>query len=286
MPVGLTMEQEVWCKYKGEVQYYVADHKPISMLCKEMCCPICCAHSPWVSAHSRMMYKLVYRCPCTLQWHVIVDQDLIGKVADLGPCDNGCFFCICPCLTCDGSIKIAHVVDHRGTERLTLQKKLFCCWPCVQACSTMCVPFAFCARSMYACCRYCSEHEILVITQPVYGAWQRGDQPVPELGRLIQMLRWEPIGCCCASPTPMKYYFMANDNHGQELDDEQLIRIGMLLQLYRGLPHPCKACGCGSAQFQHPTGLPCLDLGLHTTVSWHSVQDAEKAIEGCGPDTE
>jgi len=278
MPVGITLEQEVWCQKGRDIDYYVNDHKPLSMLCKEMMCPCCCAHSVWASAKNKLRYQLEYKFPASCHWAVFVDGTQIGKVQDLGPCDNGTLFCLCPCLACDGSIKIARIVDERGVEKVTLQKELFCCWPFIQAFGALCAPFAAQVRSMYACCKYCGETEILVITQPVYPSWNRGDVPVAEMGRLIQMLRWEPIGCCCASPTPMKYYFMASP--AQAVDDDQLVRLGMILQLYRGLPHPCKLCGCGGAKFQQPTGLPCLDLGLNTTTSWHSVQDAERAIEG------
>lgn len=285
MPVGITMEQEVWCKHKGDVHFFVAAHKPVTTICKELCCPCCCAQSEWVAASAKMKYNLVPNCcDCSCKWVVSVDDEVVGKIVDMGPCDNGCWFCMCPCLTCDGAIKIAKIVDSKNNERITIQKELFCCWPCSQCCSQFCLPFAMFSRSCYACCMYCSDKEMLFITQPVYPAWERGDAFVPELGRLVQLMRWEPCCCCMALPTPTKYFFKINEQ--MSIDDQQLVRIGMILQLYRGLPHPCKACGCGGAKFQQPTGLSCLDTGLNTTTEWYSVKDAEIALQGGSMDTE
>merc|ERR1719183_1151124 len=74
-------------------------------LLQMMCCPVCCLYVPWAGANTKMEY---YRDPgCgKCPYSVSMNGQRVGKVHDVGLCDNGCCFVCCPYCTCDGYVKL------------------------------------------------------------------------------------------------------------------------------------------------------------------------------------
>lgn len=277
-PFTINLTNSCQMMYGGKINDFIEDSMPLANVVREICCPCVFGFSWWASAYQKMQYERIYTPPCSCKWHVFIDDSrgrkLVGKVKKSSCWEDGIFFCLCPCLACSGRIKITGIEDEAGVEMITLQKELFCCWPCVQGCATLCAPFGILAQSMSACCKYANGVDTLTITQPVFkGPWKRGETE-EELGRLIQINRWKPMSCCCAQSTPMRLYFQPA--RGMTFTDEYFVLVGLLLHLYRGIPVPCRMCGCGGAGFQTPFGLSCLDMGLMTTTDWYSVQEAER----------
>jgi hypothetical protein len=272
--IGIHCEETIFIEFPGagKREEFVKDHIDMGKLCQMMCCPACCLFIPWAGATTKMEY---YRDPgCgKCPYAVSMNGTKVGKVHDVGCWDNGCMFVCCPILTCGGYVKLMGMDGHDGTEKFTFAKGLFPCWPCVQACAQFCGPIGMGCMAMSACCHYCSGSEFQRITQPVYkGPWKRTDGTDPEqIGNFIITNRFAPVNCCCAAPTPLKFYFKPTTPYGQQLISEDLTVLSLVLAIYRGLPAPCKCFS--SADFQMPTGVSCLDLGLGTTVKWFTVTE-------------
>jgi len=193
--------------------------------------------------------------------------------------DNGLLFCLCPVLTCDGNIKVMGMDGGDGQEKFLFTKELFTCWPYVQACAQVCVPLGVCCNSMDGCKNYCSGTEFKTITQPVFkGPWKRGQGNPEKIGEFVITQRFEPVGMCCAAPVPIKYYYKPLTPDGDNLVEDELAALSLVLQLYKGMPVPCKHFS--PAGFQVPTGVSCMDLGLMVQTKWNSVQDVLKDAEG------
>jgi len=145
------------------------------------------------------------------------------------------------------------------------------CWPCVQCCAMFCAPLGVVCLSMKGCCQYCSEEEFMTITQPVYaGPWSRDSGAEPsQIGNMNLAFRFVPMSCCCACPKPLKVWFDPTTEQGQKVGAENIALLSVILAVYRGLENPCKLCA--GKDFQQPTGVSCLDLGLNTTVVWRNL---------------
>jgi len=277
--IGIHCEETVFIEFPGtgKREDFVRDHIELGKLCQMMCCPACCLFIPWAGATTKMEY---YRdagcgkCP----YAVSLNSQKVGKVHDVGMCDNGFMFVMCPALTCSGYIKLMGMdgQDQNGggfAEKFTFAKALFPCWPCVQGVAQCCAPIGMACVAMNGCCRYCQGSEFQRITQPVYkGPWQRTDGSDPEqIGEFVMTHRFSPVNCCCAAPAPLKFYFKPTTPYGESLVKSDLTVLSLVLALYRGLPAPCKCCS--SADFQMPTGVSCLDIGLGTKVTWLTVTE-------------
>eukprot|EP00927_Polykrikos_kofoidii_P031768 TRINITY_DN2723_c0_g1_i1.p1 TRINITY_DN2723_c0_g1~~TRINITY_DN2723_c0_g1_i1.p1 ORF type:complete len:327 (-),score=43.45 TRINITY_DN2723_c0_g1_i1:152-1036(-) len=275
--IGIHVEETVFVDFPDEAgkEHFVKDHLDLGKLLQMMCCPICCLYVPWAGKKNKMEY---YReCGlCKCPYAVKLNEKHVGKVHDVRCCDNGCMFCCCPILTCGGHAKIMGMDGQEGLEKFVFAKSLFPCWPLVQACAMVCAPLGFCCVGMDGCCNYCKGSEFKSITQPVYkGPWKRSDGTEPEkIGEFTTTQRFNPVCCCCAVGTPLKYYFRPTNEIGQKLVNDELAALSLVLQLYRGMPVPCAQCS--PAGFQMPYGIPCLDIGLGTRTSWRSVQEVMK----------
>jgi len=272
--IGIHVEETVFVDFPSAEgkEHFVKDHVTIGRLCKMMCCPCCCLFVPWAGKNNKMEY--IRECGlCKCPYAVMLNDVQVGKVHDVGCCDNGCMFCCCPILTCGGFIKVMGMDGKDGTEKFTFAKALFPCWPLVHTMAMFCAPIGCAAVGINGCCQYCSGSEFQSITQPVYkGPWSRSDGTDPEqIGEFTSTYRFSPQNCCCATGAPLKFYFKPTSELGQKLVDEDLAALSLVLQLYRGLPVPCKCCS--PAGFQQPSGVSCLDIGLGTRVTWRTVQD-------------
>jgi len=276
--VGIHIEETVFLKFQGEgkPENFVRDHLEMSQLMQMLLCPACCLYVPWQGKEHKMMYKK--ECGiCSCPYAVKLDDQLVGKFHDVGCCDNGVVFCLCPCLTCNGFIKIMGIDGSDAQEKFIFAKKLHLCWPCIQNCATFCVPFGICLTGMDGCCHYCSGTEFKSIRQPVYkGPWSRANNSEdPErIGEFVMSQRFQPVCCCCAVPTPLKYYFLPTTPYGEGLKNDELAALSLVLQIYRGMPAPCKLCA--GKGFQVPTGVSCMDMGLSVKTDWRSVDEIMK----------
>ena len=95
-------------------------------------CP-CFPFAQYQSRESTLTYKNSCVC-CCMPWKAFVDGELAGKTSSPGCCDNGCMFCFCPCLACDGEIIMQYFHDASGTKKYTIRRDLFPCWVFAQYC--------------------------------------------------------------------------------------------------------------------------------------------------------
>lgn len=281
--VGIHVEETVFVNFPRNdgkpvvPENFVRDHLEIGKLCQMMMCPACCLYVPWAGGENKMEY--VRNCGvCTCPYAVSLNDVQVGKVHDVGCCDNGAFFCCCPCLTCSGHVKLMGMDKISEGEKFVFAKKLFCCWPCVQACAMGCAPLGMCCQGMSGCMHYCEGTEFKKITQPVYrGPWKRSDGDPEQIGEFVVSQRFNPVCCCIAVPTPLKYYFKPTTQYGEQLEKENLAILSLVLQLYRGMPVPCKCLS--PPGFQIPRGVSCMDIGLGTKTAWKTVQEIMKDSE-------
>jgi hypothetical protein len=243
----------------------------ISKMLQMLLLPCCCVYVPFASKTRKIEYARDCGL-CSCPYRVELDGVKVGKVRDVGCCDNGCMFVCCPWLTCGGHVKIMGMDGTDGQEKFVFAKELFPCWPLVSACALGCAPLGMCVAGMDGCLQYCNGREFKSITQPVFkGPWNRSDGEPHKVGQFVITQRYTPACCCLASPTPLQYYFEATSPEGQNLAKEDRVALSLALQLYRGMPVPFKCCS--SAGFQMPYGICCTDVGLMTTTTWSSVQE-------------
>jgi len=273
--LGINMEETVFVKFPGadHAETFMYDRVTNCDLIKMMLLPCCCLIVPWVSKTRQMKYALECTC-CSGNWTVLINDALVGRTRMAACCENGCLFEVCPCLTCGGKLKMIAMEDGNHNEQFLLARNLFPCWPAVTACATVCVPLGTLCVSIDGCCKYCNGQQIKTITQPVYkGPWTRTSGVDPEkIGEFVITQRFNPIGLCCAAPTPMKYFFRPTSADGTKLSADAMSGLSMVLQLYRGMPSPCKVFSSGGG-LQIPAGVPCADVGLDTEVSWMTVPE-------------
>lgn len=273
--LGIHIEETVYLDIPGSGhESFVKDHVSLCKLCKMFMCPSCCLFVPLVSKNNKIEYYRdcgLCRCP----YAVTLNGQKVGKVHRVKCCDNGCLFCMCPALTCGGKIKVLGMDGVGGTEKFIFAKSLFPCWPCVQACAVSCAPLGVCCVACDGCCQYCKGTEFKRITQPVYkGPWSRSSGVDPtKIGEFVITQRFNPICCCAAAPVPLRYYFKPTTQEGEQLAKEDLVTLALVLQIYRGMPAPCSLFQKAAADFQMPTGVCCLDVGLDTQTQWSTVQE-------------
>jgi len=276
--LGLNVEETMYIKDKNGIdEVFILDQLEIGKLFSDICCPVCCTHIPFTSEKRKMEYEKLCGC-CGCKWGVNIDGNRVGAMTDVGCCENGCVFCCCPCLTCDGYIKVMGMQDANKAEKFVFLSKLSPCWPLVMGLGFLFSGFGALFASCEGCYNYTNGKSIKTITQPVYkGPWSRpknGSEPPVKIGTFYLTQRWNPCCLCCAVPTPMRFYYKATTEEGANLATEEQSLLSMVLSLYRGLPTPCKICS--AAGFRTPTGIPCLDIGLETEVSWSEPRDVLK----------
>lgn len=270
--IGMNVEETLYINLPEGLQHFVMDHIDIGDMCKMICCPLCFATVPWISQSRKMRYTRSCECCCNCPYRVFLDTKLAGKSHKVKCSDNGLCFCLCPIFTCNGHAKLVGFDDKNGDEKFVFAKDLYPCWPVAESIAVFCAPLGLCCNSMRGCCSYCGGNEFLSITQPVYkGPWNRSSGSEPEkIGNFVMSYRYKPIGCCCALPSPLKFYYKGTTLAGKQLDEEDMALMSLILAIYRGLPTPCPCAG-GGAGFQKPTGVSCLDMGLNAEYKWQSV---------------
>lgn len=273
--MGLTVEESVYIKGKDGInEVFVKDQLDMSKLAQDLCFPACCTHIPFISEKRKMEYEKLCG-PCSCRWAVNIDDKQVGAMKDVGCCDNGCLFCCCPCFVYDGYAKVMGMENANKDEKFVILSKLFPCWPLAMGLGCMFSGFGALFMAGEGCYKYVNGESIKTIAQPVYqGPWSRGKnaEPPKQIGTFYGSQRFTPICCCLACPTPMRFYYKATTPEGANLEMEEQTILGMVLQLYRGMPTPCKMCS--PAGFRTPTGICCLDMGLETSVSWSSPKEA------------
>jgi len=277
--LGINIEETVVMDLPGSSnEHFARDHKSVPQLVKEMLCPCCCISVPLVGAKNKIEY---YRqCGvCSCPYAVKLNGEQVGRVKDVGCCDNGCMFCCCPCLTCSGKTKVMGMANKSGDEVFVFTKELFPCWPCLQSFAMGCAPLGMVCVGIDGCCHYCNGTEFKSITQPVYkGPWTRGNPEPEKVGEMVITQRFRPVTPLLAIPTPLKYYFKPTSEAGAKLAVDELVTLSLAMQLYRGMPAPC--ANCSPAGFQMPTGVWCLDLGMQTKIMWSTLQQVMQHSTG------
>jgi len=260
----------------SQKEQMVKGHTTIKDLLKMACCPLCCAICPYMGDRNKIEYRRECESLCACPYAVFKNGVKQGKVKGVGCCDNGAYFCLCGCLNFSGHIKMMSLVDNSNEERIVFAKSLYPCWSYVQICATTCAPLGFCCMSLKGCYQYVQEEEFMTITQPVYaGPWTRQSGAEPEkIGDMNLCYRYEPVGCCCAKASPLKIWFDATTESGAKTGADHVALLSVVLATYRGLDPPLKSCLV--QDFQQPSGLCCLDLGLGTKVAWKSLSSVMK----------
>mmetsp|Transcript_63852 Transcript_63852/g.140604 ORF Transcript_63852/g.140604 Transcript_63852/m.140604 type:complete len:320 (-) Transcript_63852:361-1320(-) len=275
--LGLNVEETLYLKDKNGInENFILDQLPTDKLVQDVCCPVCCTHIPYVSEKHKLEYQKICGC-CKCKWGVKVDDRDVGAMTDVGCCENGCLFCCCPCLTCDGHIKVMGMKDANKVEKFVFLSKLFPCWPLALACGFFFSGWGALYAGCEGCYNYTNGTSIKTITQPVYkGPWSRRSATAPpeQIGTFYITQRWNPCCLCMAIPTPLRYYYKPTTAEGAIVLTEEQSLLSLVLGLYRGLPGPCKVFS--TADFRTPTGIPCLDIGLETQTSWSSPKDVLK----------
>jgi len=273
--IGMSTEETFFMRPPGAgvEDTYFLDRQDLTELVKMFCCPCCCVFVPWVSAKNKMKYSLDVKCCCDCTYKTELNGRFVGRTRGAGCCDNGWTFCLCPCLTCSGKVKLVGVEGHDGAEHFVFAKSIFPCWPLVQCLAQACGCTGLLCASMIGCYHYITGEQIKTITQPVYkGPWSRTGGTEPQkVGEFVTSQRFHPVTWCCAVPRPMQYYFKPTTADGTKIAETNLAALSMMLQIYRGMPAPCKMCS-SCAEFQKPYGVSCLDVGLDTETSWQTVQ--------------
>jgi len=84
---------------------------------------------------------------------------------------------------------------------------------------------------------------------------------IRDIGKLMMADRIECCGCCPIR-VPVKYATVLDE--AGDLDNEMAPVLGILLQIFRGVPVPCKLCTLPPVAT--PTGVSCIDVGrsVHT----------------------
>lgn len=262
--------------FTGGKETFVYGHPTLSQLAQMLCCPACCAYVPYTSGGHEILYQMEQlwsSCGCT--WSSNYNGKKVGELAPPGMCDNGCFFCFCGCLTCDGHIKVMGLNDGGGAERLILARQLFPCWSCILPCCSALGLFSGLCRPVQGCCMYCKGREVQTISAPVFkGPWSRTTSETDPIrvGYVNVSYRYYPTSFCTATPSLLKTTFSAAE--GTRLSEEEMIAITLIMQLFGNLETPCKLCCSTSNMIQMPTGISCLDIGMMAKYEWTSVTDA------------
>jgi hypothetical protein len=281
--LGVTVEQTIHLKAPdGSNEVFLMDELAMEKLVQNVCCPVCCTYIPFTSDKRKMEYKKLCGC-CSCRWAVSIDDVPAGQMADVGCCDNGCLFCMCPCLTCDGYVKLMGLENANKEEKFVFLSKLMPCWPLAMGLGALVGGITLPCLLMQGCYQYVNGQSIKTISMPVYqGPWSRGKssgQPPLELGKFYIAQRFIPIGICCAAPIPMRVHYKATNTEGYDLGGDSPL-MGMVLSLIRGMPTPCKCCS--PAGFRVATGWPCFDIGLETETTWSSTKEAMNTTKWLG----
>lgn len=281
--VGFMVESSAFIDFKdGKGQErFVVDHVGVKKACQMICCPLCYTYAEWQGKNTSLKYHKGCGC-CDCPFSVSTQktdgaEELVGRTKKVGCCDNGCGFACCPCFQCSGHVKIMAMEDAQGAERFVLLKKLFACWPCVQAVAMGCAPLGIACKLCSGCRHYCSGDPFLTLTQPVYkGPWERsGDKEPEQMGEFVQSYRFTPVCCCLAVPSPMKFIYRPVEGGNLSPDDAvDTTLLAFVLNMYQGLPVPLPTMVLNNCcSFQKPAGVSCLDLGLNTEQTWQTLQE-------------
>jgi len=233
--------------------------------CWLMCCP-CRPFFQYTSDHDK--YIFFNPCVCCCQdWkveHVAAGKErgegkVLGGTTAPCCCENGCMYCFCPCCTCSGNAVLQKLYHHeKGNDKYTIRQRLFCCWTCAGCCA----PCGMCFRSCGDCCAYCGNNNYVITTEKLYPAADENNHTtkdladIPDIGKLMMADRIECCGCCPVR-VPVKYATILDE--AGDLDNEMAPVVGILLQIFRGVPVPCKLCTLPPVAA--PMGVSCLDVG-------------------------
>lgn len=279
--MNITFTESLNINFDSGKEHFTYGHVPVMDTLAMVLFPCCCATVPYTSGHHNITYKMEQlwaSCGCT--WASYLDGQRVGVLQPQGCCSNGALFCCCPCLTCDGKIKLMGLADGTGQERLLLARQLFPCWSYINPLLDTIGLLSVVVRPIQGCYMYTQDREVQTISQPVFkGPWTRADPTEPvQVGKLTLSYRYQPVSLCCAAPILIKTSFQAAE--GTRLSKDELTALSLLLQLYGNLPTPCKFLGCTSSSLLRiPTGIWCFDLGMMAEYKWESVADAQKSTE-------
>lgn len=284
--MSMTTEDSITIAFPGEPpEQLLWDHTDIKSFVFMHFLPCCCASHPLVGRSNKLAFFRQFNmqtksCP----YQVTLNGQLVGKIDGIGPCANGLAYCLCGDFLCSGHVKEMALFDSQGQERFIFAKELFCCWrPCL-VCSQKLRPIAECYMNINGCINYLYGTEIQTVTQPIFkGPWSRHTSTSPPLkiGEFVITSRFKPVSLCCATPSMMKVYFRPTSSEGQDLSKEDVALLTMVMQFYRGMPHPWK--GVGVAPWHKPLGVACLDYGLGSKYDWKSVTAIMKESSGAAP---
>jgi len=156
-----------------------------------------CGFKPFAAYHASGGKKLTFINQCNLfcPWTVRQDDKLLGTIRKAGVCDNGCMYFCCSCCVCK-EVKFMKFYNKDGTVVNTMRiydgclRKISGAMGLEEACSGCC---AGCLDS----CAYCSNKNMVVISEKFYD----GDMEVKEpVGEIHQVLNLQLIkGSCCAT---------------------------------------------------------------------------------------
>jgi len=275
--VGVNVAENMFFDWQdgSQKEHMVKGHTPIADLCKMACCPLCCCICPFQGDRNKIEFRRECDGLCACPYAVYKNQVRQGKVQGVGCLDNGCYFCMCGCINCTGHVKMMSLVDNSNEEKIVFTKGLYPCWTCVQGCAMACAPLGALCMSMRGCYQYLNGEEFMTITQPVYaGPWTRQSGAEPEqIGDMKMAYRFQPIACCCATATPLKIWYDATTERGAKVGADHAALLSVILATYRGLDPPIRCC---VQDFQQPTGVSCLDLGLGTKTTWRDLGSVMK----------
>jgi len=279
----------------SETMHY---HDRDYMIDAHRCCEsigLCgCPYAPWFRYSSEVDQMIFFnKCVCCCQdWKVeMVPQGkdrgeghVMGGTATPGCCDNGCFFCMCPFLTCGGNIVLQNMYKGHDSAAVfyTLRRKLCCCW----VCPAMCGCCGICGQTCGDCCARCQDQNNVLTVEKIYPNVQTMDKDTdldtaPHYGRLVMADRIDCVGCC-PWRTPLKYTAIL-DETGGSLDDEMVPVVGTLVQLWKGAPVPCSCCALPPTG--RPSGVSCIDLGRQVQMKRCTTQEMLKFTNAKDPHT-
>lgn len=159
------------------------------------------------------------------------------------------------------------VVNSKDEEEYTIRERLFPCHCCVKTMVAACVPAAVCMSGCHGCCKYAGGQEYRSIVQPIYPPLKTGtEDPV---GSITSVSRADPCCPCMAMMVPIRVKMAFPPN--QRSKGVAQMALLALASLGMEIPGRCKAC-CGPP-FRVPFGVPCLDLGLETTMSYTNFEE-------------
>eukprot|EP00656_Telonema_subtile_P036099 TRINITY_DN4006_c0_g1_i1.p1 TRINITY_DN4006_c0_g1~~TRINITY_DN4006_c0_g1_i1.p1 ORF type:complete len:220 (+),score=44.39 TRINITY_DN4006_c0_g1_i1:105-764(+) len=156
----------------------------------------------------------------------------------------------------------------------TIRRDVACCDGCMFCIGATCYT---CVGPCSWCCKYCDDKTGTIDTLPF---WDANGTLNPDgssnahnrYGEFQFASRLMPIGCCCIK-VPVRYIVKSNKALDSNKNYDGI--LGAAAVLARGLPGAgCGACfPCAAGPVPRPTGISCMDRGLHSTTDWMTFQE-------------